>query len=147
MNKTTNQQNPSSTLGPWVHPKSKKWFKDLFDQSGLVMRLRDVLDNPEQPIGPEEARILMMVVAVLGHEEIWPKDQKKELQKIVLKLGRIGKTGSSDPKTPISVEEHKRRQIVEEEVQLELEYLRRLAGISNRVSDLHLPKSWGQFWT
>lgn len=147
MAKLNKEQSTQPNLAPWVHPKSKKWLKELFDQSGLVMRLRDVLNNTEQPIGPEEARILMMVVAILGHEGIWPSEEKKELQRITLRLGNLASTGSSDSAAPISIEEHRRRKVVEQEVQLELEFLRRIAGISNRVSDLHLPESWGQFWT
>ncbi len=147
MTNPTNEQPPSSTLAPWVHPKSKKWLKELFDQSGLVMRLRDVLDNSEQPIGPEEARIMLLVVAVIGHEGIWPSDQSKELQRIVMKLGRLSRTDPAKATSPISIEEHKRREVVKNEVQQELEFLRRMVGISNRVSELRLPESWGQFWT
>lgn len=147
MDKPNKDQRAQPNLAPWIHPKSKKWLKELFDQSGLVMRLRDVLGNTEQPVGPEEARVLMMVVTILGHEGIWPSDEKKELQRITMRLGNLAKSGSTDSDAPISVEEHRRRQAVEQEVQQELELLRRIAGISNRVSDLHLPKSWGQFWT
>lgn len=147
MDKLKKDKPSQPNLAPWVHPKSKKWFQELFDQSGLVMRLRDVLDNVEQPIGPEEARVLIMVVSVLGHEGVWPSDQKKELQRIALRLGKLAKSGSTESGTPISVEEHQRRKVVEQEVQQELEMLRRIVGISNRVSDLHMPKSWGQFWT
>jgi hypothetical protein len=141
------KQPKPKTLAPWVHPKAKNWFADLFEQSGLVMQLQDAVDNPEQPVSPEEARILMMVIATLGHDGIWPSERRKDLQKLVMKLGRLVKQGVSESQSAISMGEHKRRQVVAEEVKRELEFLRRMVGVSNRVSDLHLPKSWGQFWT
>lgn len=147
MTKPTDKQPDPPNLAPWVHPKSKKWFKELFDESGLVMGLRDVLENLEQPVGPAEARILMMMVATLGTDGVWPEGQRKELQRIVMSLARLSRAKDSDSSTPINIEEHQRREAIGKEVEIEIELLRRMVGISNRVTDLHLPESWGAFWT
>lgn len=149
MNKPSDEKSSgSAALAPWAHPKAKKWFDELFAQSGLVMKLRDVLDNPEQPISPSEARLLMSVITILGHKGVWPSDQRKDLQRLGMKLGNLARKKEDDETgKPLTMEQHRQRQAIREEVENELEFLRRITGMSNRVSDIFLPKSWGQFWT
>lgn len=144
----SNEKSTDTPLAPWAHPRAQQWFEQLFEQSGLVMRLRDAVENTEQPISADEARLLMVIVTVLGREGIWPSNQRSELQRLTMKLGRLAKKTESENGTkPLSLDEHRRRKAIAEEVELELEFLRRISGISKRVSEINTPKSWGKFWT
>lgn len=139
-------------LSPWAHPKAQRWFATLLERSGFINEVEDTVNLTDDHLELAHCRMLLALLILLGRPGIWPEDKNRVLQRAASKINNIAKKSqviqpTSKKAKPLSIEQHKRNSVSRTAIQVELELLRRRAGISNRKSKLPMPSTWGKFWS
>lgn len=134
-------------LAPWVHPKSKAWFKVLFRRTNLTMALQDELNRPIEQLDIHIVRMALAMAVMFGKPEIWPEEDRQILKLIVNKAREFARTPpQSVTGKPVSVAEHQAHSKLVKELTAEVELVRRRLGISVLKTKASIPPSWQRFW-
>ena len=133
-------------LSPWMHPKAKRWFQELLEETHLPLMMEHAVDKPDDTLGEGETRLMVALALLLGRDGIWPAQRDLVLRTIVRK-GNVVATRSSERKEgPISLSQHRDQASRHQQMIHEVEMLRRRIGMSNRRAAMD-PPAWGKFWS
>jgi hypothetical protein len=130
---------------PWTHPKAKRWFTDLLEQTHLPIMMEHAIDGPDDLLDEGLTRLIVALGLLLGREGIWP-EQRDLLLRTIVRKGDLVSRRSNKSEGPISLAQHKSHGLKREQLIQEVEMLRRRIGMSNRRNQLD-PPSWGGFWS
>ncbi len=140
-----------SNLSPFAHPKAQRYFATLLERSGLIREIEDTLQLTDDNLDLSHIRLLSAMLILLGRPGIWPTDKQRVLARASTRLSGISKRDANlptDKRTkPLSLDQHNLHDQLMASIKTELELLRRRGGISNRVSSIEQPDSWGKFWS
>ncbi len=142
-----NQSGDHSDLSPWAHPKAQHWFDTLFERSGLLLNLREALEDDRAELTCNQLRAIVALLYMLGIEGIWPAGQEPLLQRMTMRIHSLAQrlqTQAADGKKTVA--EHQHAIHARQQLDHELELLRRKAGISRRVTELKAPPDWQRIW-
>ena len=131
---------------PWAHPKAKRWFVDLLEQTHLPLMMEHAIDQPDNSLDEGLARFMVAMGLLLGREGIWPEQRNPILRTIVRKGDAVTRRTGGPGGAPISLKEHKNQSTKREQFVEEVEIMRRRIGMSNRKNPLD-PPAWGKFWS
>ncbi|MEM7456594.1 MAG: hypothetical protein AAF456_19775 [Planctomycetota bacterium] len=143
----------TSDLSPFAHPKAQRYFATLLERSGFVAEVEEILQLDDDILELSHTRLLSAILLFIGRPGIWPDEQKRVLARAASRLSRqskqIQESGNQPKKKrkPLTLSQHQRLSELEETIKVELELLRRRAGVSNRVSKIAQPESWGKLWS
>lgn len=134
-------------LSPWIHPKSKSWFKVLLRRSNLLLAIEDEMKKPDDQLNIHIVRMALSIAIMLGRTEIWPEEDRDVLRIIANKARKFAQMPPNKIQgKPVSVAEHKIHSRLSEQILLECEIVRRRLGISVRKTKIEAPESWDPFW-
>ena len=137
----------STDLAPWAHPKAKRWFESLIDDTSFALVLEDELVHAEKEKDYDKVRMIHALALIFGHQGIWPEHRMGLLKDCARAANRVLKDHDSGTVSgPLTIAEHKGQSATDEAFRQELELLRRRLKMSNRKSMIGPPKSWGNFW-
>lgn len=140
----TDQKND---LSPWVHPKSQAWFKALFRRTNLLIALEDELKKPDDQLTIQTVRMILAFAVMLGKPEIWPDSDRDVLKYIANRSRQFARLPpQSLTGKPVTVSEHQAHNKLVDQINIEVEILRRRLGTSVRKSKIKTPPSWEPFW-
>ena len=137
-------ENQSPDLSPWIHPKAKRWFHSLFEDNTFPLALEDELIKAESQQDFQKIRMIVALAIFFGKEATWPENRKTILRAIARAAGKITKTGGN-ASAPLTIAQHRGKTSDDQELQHELEILRRRLNLSNRKGKLE-PPNWGRLW-
>ena len=137
----------TNDLAPWVHPKSKSWFKALFRRTNLLISLEDELKKPDEQLNIHTVRMVLAFAVTLGKPDIWPESDREILKYIANRTREYArKPPQSLSGKPVTVSEHQVHNKLVEQINVEVEILRRRLGTSVRKTKINTPSSWEPFW-
>ena len=137
----------STDLGPWAHPKAKRWFESLIDETSFALVLEEEIAQAEKAHDYDKIRIILALALIFGHQGIWPVHRSSFLKDCARTANRVLQNHDTGPVSgPLTIAEHKGQSATDEAFRQELELLRRRLNMSNRKSMIGPPKSWGNFW-
>lgn len=139
-------ETPDESLAPWAHPKAQEWLALILRRSNLVDSLAALIENPTEPLGMEQQRVLTMLLVVLGHPGLWPEEKRELFARCATRLQSYAKQTREEVKLNLKSVEQKTAAVVNADWDVELEMLRRRSGISKRINALSLPATWKRFW-
>ncbi len=140
----TNERND---LSPWIHPKSKGWFKVLLRRTNLLIAIEDEMKRPDDQLNIHVVRMALSIAIMLGRPEIWPEEDRDILRIITNKAKKFAQLSpQAKSGKPISVSEHKAHSRLAGQILAECEIVRRRLGISVRKTEIEAPQSWDSFW-
>lgn len=131
---------------PWTHPKAKRWFTDLLEQTHLPLMMEHAIDMPDGSLDEGQTRFIVAMALLFGREGMWPEQRDLILRTIVRKGNVVATRATSRTDGPVSLSEHKTQSLKHEQLAQEVEILRRRIGMSNRRNQLN-PPAWGKFWS
>jgi hypothetical protein len=142
-----NQPGDHSDLAPWAHPKAQHWFDTLFERSGLLLNLREALEDDRAELTCNQLRSIVALLYMLSIEGIWPAGQESLLQRMTMRIHSLSqRLQAQAAKGKKTVAEHQHAIHDRQQLDHELELLRRKAGISRRVTELKAPPDWQRIW-
>lgn len=137
----------SGDLAPWAHPKAQHWFDTLLERSGLLLSLREALEDPRGELTCNQLRSMIFLLYTLSIEGVWPAGQEPLLQRLTMRIHSLAQRIQSLPhKGHQTIAAHQAAIHDRQQLEQELELLRRKAGISKRVTPLKLPPDWQRIW-
>lgn len=131
---------------PWKHPKAKRWFEELLEETHLPLMMEHAVDKADDSLNEGETRLMVALALLLGREGIWPAKRDMLLRTIVRKGDVVVNRKGSRSDGPMSLAELKLKSAQHEKLVQEVELLRRRIGMSNRKTQLD-PPAWGEFWS
>ena len=137
----------SVDLAPWAHPDAQRWFQETLRRSGFLDDLEHFMSQPAEKISLSHCRMVLMFVILLGRPGIWPRgfegilDLVEERASEILALIQQGAA-----KSGLTIAEHRRQQAILNEIQTELEIVRRRVGKSRLTRKIEQPSTWNDFW-
>ena len=142
------ESNESKTVdwSPWKHPKAKRWFEELLEETHLPLMMEHAVDKPDDSLSEGETRLMVALALMLGRDGIWPAQRDTLLRSIVRKGDVVANRVSGRKDGPISLAELKTKSTQHDNLVQEVELLRRRVGMSNRKTELD-PPAWGKFWS
>ena len=142
------ESHESSTVdwSPWKHPKAKRWFEELLEETHLPLMMEHAVDKPDDSLSEGETRLIVALALMLGRDGIWPAQRDKLLRSIVRKGDVVASRTAERKDKPVSLAELKSKAAQHENLLQEVEMLRRRIGLSNRKTELK-PPAWGKFWS
>lgn len=147
-----NMPNKNNDLSPWAHPKAQRWFATLLERSGFISEIEDTVQLDDDHLDLPHGRMMLALLILLGRNGIWPEEKKRVLQRAASRISKLASQGPAAPiaqkkkHRPLTLAQHKRNTVAQKAIQVELEFLRRRAGMSNRTSKLTPPVTWKNFW-
>ena len=142
------ERTPPKTIdwSPWTHPKAKRWFEELMEQTHLPLMMEHAVDKPDDTLNEGETRLMVALALLLGRPGIWPAQRDAILRTVVRKGNVVASREAGSKAGAMSLAEHKNRAQQHANLIQEVEMLRRRIGMSNRVTEIEPPK-WGKFWS
>lgn len=141
------QTGDHSDLAPWAHPKAQHWFDTLFERSGLLLSLRESLEDDRAGLTCNQLRAIVALLYMLSIEGIWPAGQQALFQRMTMRIHSLAqKLQGQSAVGKKTVAEHQQAIHSRQQLDHELELLRRKAGISRRVTELKAPPDWQRVW-
>jgi len=131
---------------PWKHPKAKRWFEDLLEETHLPLMMEHAVDKADDSLSEGETRLIVALALILGRDGIWPAQRDTLLRSIVRKGDVVANRTSARKDKPMSLAELKRKASQHDNLVQEVEMLRRRIGMSNRKTELE-PPAWGKYWS
>ena len=131
---------------PWKHPKAKRWFEELLEETHLPLMMEHAVDQADDSLNEGETRLMVALALLLGREGIWPGKRDVLLRTIVRKGDALVNRKASRSDVPMSLTELKFKSTQHDNLVQEVELLRRRVGMSNRTTRLD-PPAWGDFWS
>lgn len=143
---TTKMSENPETLAPWAHPKAQEWIKLVLEKSELINEFEKAVLGAQQDLPLHDIRLLSMLAVLLGHPQIWPEERRASFVECANRLNQAARAlRERDPLFAKSFEP-KAAKLIDEDLQVEIEMLRRRGGLSRRINPLQLPHSWKRFW-
>lgn len=131
---------------PWRHPKAKRWFEELLEETHLPLMMEHAVDKPDDNLSEGETRLMVALGLLLGRDGIWPAQRDMILRTIVRKGNVVATRATERKEGPISLSEHRNQSTKHQQLIHEVEMLRRRIGMSNRRTQQD-PPTWGKFWS
>ncbi len=118
------------------------------DKSGLVDHVATISEANDDWLDIPQARIMTSILIMLGRPGIWPEKHVDLIRTVAEKFDRLSKNiaPNSHASRPLSMEEHRVRNLYLKAIEAELEIIKRRTGISIRKTTLRKPPTWKQFW-
>ncbi len=134
-------------LSPWAHPKAQRWFHNVIESNMFALAIDDEVAKCEAGNDLEKARMLLAFALLLGREGMWPDSRNGVLKGTVRTCNRISKqVPDAGPSGAMTMAQHHGQNVQVEAVCHEIELMRRRLKMSNRVSEIRPPGSWGNLW-
>ena len=131
---------------PWKHPKAKRWFEELLEETHLPLMMEHAVDTPDDLLDEGETRLMVALALLLGRDGIWPSQRDSILRTVARKGDVVARRETGSKAGAMSLAEHKNRAQQNANLTQEVEMLRRRIGMSNRVTEIE-PPEWGKFWS
>lgn len=131
---------------PWMHPKAKRWFEELLEQTHLPLMMEHAVDKADDSLSKGRTRLIVALALMLGREGIWPAQRDTLLRAIVRKGDVVANRVAERKDGPVTLAELKTKSTQRDNLAHEVEMLRRRIGMSNRNTMLD-PPAWGDFWS
>lgn len=116
------------------------------DKTALPLMIEDAVDRPELARSEEITRLMLAFSLLLGRDGVWPEQQKSVLRTVARRTAELGNKSTDTSGKPMTMQDHRANRMQKQEIQLELEHLRRRLGMSNLKNKL-APPAWGKFWS
>ncbi len=140
------QQATPVDWSPWKHPKAKRWFEELLEESHLPLMMEHAVDKADDSLNEGETRLMVALAILLGREGVWPAQRDSILRTIVRQGDVVAQRTTKSKDGPLSLSEHKAQSKQHDHLVHEVEVLRRRIGMSNRTTP-QKPPAWGKFWS
>lgn len=134
------------SISPWSHPKAQEWFTEIFQRSGVVLKLSDEIFNHGDEFELPQIRLFSSLLLILGRDGVWPEQNRADLTRLAERLTELLKNKLKGHQRAMTVEGHRLHSQMVAEAEHELELLRRAVGLSRRLNKLEQPASWQGFW-
>jgi hypothetical protein len=131
---------------PWTHPKAKRWFEELLEETDLPLMMEHAVDKADDSLDEGQTRLMVALALLFGRDGIWPAVRDPILRAIVRKGSVVANRSTSVAKGPITISQHKDLSNQHDHLVEEVEILRRRIGMSNRKTPIK-PPAWGKFWS
>jgi hypothetical protein len=134
-------------LSPWAHPKAQRWFDNLIESNMFALAVDDEIAKCEADNDLEKARMLLAFALLLGREGMWPDGRTNVLKAAVRTCNRMAQQApKTGPTKAMTIAEHHGQNVQVDAVNHEVELMRRRLKMSNRVTEISPPASWGNLW-
>ncbi len=140
------QDSATIDWSPWKHPKAKRWFEELLEETHLPLMMEHAVDKADNSLSEGETRLMVALGIMLGHDGIWPAQRDMILRTIVRQGDIVAKRTAAKKEGPISLSQHQEQAKQHDQLVHEVEMLRRRIGMSNRKTP-QKPPAWGKFWS
>jgi hypothetical protein len=137
----------ATDLSPWAHPKAKRWFESLFEDSSFPLALDDEIAKAENQNDFEKIRVILALALLVGRPGMWPESRNGLLRAAVRAAHHVSSTtpGQKEGRA-MTIAEAKGRTADHEAIRHEIELMRRRLKMSNRKSEIYPPMTWGNIW-
>ncbi|QEG23109.1 hypothetical protein [Mariniblastus fucicola] len=139
-------QNRLIDWSPWKHPKAKRWFEELLEETHLPLMMEHAVDKPDDSLDEGETRLMVALAILFGRDGVWPAQRDSILRTIVRKGNVVANRAATPKDGPMSLAQHKEQAKQHDHLVDEVEILRRRIGMSNRKTPMP-PPAWGKFWS
>jgi len=131
---------------PWTHPKARRWFEELLEETQLPLMMEHTVDKADDSLNEGETRLMVALAILLGRDGIWPAQRDLILRTLARRGDVVSRRTAQNKNGPISLAQHKEQADQHEHLVQEVEMLRRRIGMSNRKTPMN-PPAWGKFWS
>ena len=131
---------------PWTHPKAKRWFEELLEETDLPLMMEHAVDKADDSLDGGVTRLIVALALLLGRDGIWPALRDPILRTIVRQGNVVARRTAGRTRGPVTLAQHKEQSNLQDQLVEEVEILRRRIGMSNRRTPLQ-PPAWGKFWS